>query len=186
VTLEHHPTGFAHVRAAIRDAAQAAWTDLRREHPESFYYFGLWTTPVAHRPAPTASSVEGLARTVADYRGRGLVVSADDLRWAENDSPFDLYGDDGFAEVERLFDAFGSPYDRPRAINEALFAAIAGALSDLDAEGFFGTAQARDAVVVNVTMPGHDTPADVLESARALNPRSALVRYEADWSDAAR
>jgi hypothetical protein len=182
VTLEHHPASYGRVRAAIREAARAAWTDLRREHPESFYYFGLWTTPLAHRPAPTAISLEGQARVVADYRAQGMPVTAEELRWAENDSPFDLFGDDGFAEVERLFDAFGNPYDRPRAVNEALFETITGALADLDAEGFFGTGTERDAVVVNVTMPGHDEADDLLASARALNPASALARYEADWS----
>lgn len=182
MTLEHHPAAYVRVRAAIRDAARTAWTALRREHPESFYYFGLWTTPVAHRPAPTAISSEGQARVAADYRARGMPVSADELRWAENDSPFDLFGDEGFSEVERLFDAFGNPYDRPRAVNEALFETITGALADLDAEGFFGTGAARDAVVLNVTVPGHDEADDLLGSARALNPASALARYEADWS----
>jgi len=182
VTLEHHPAAYDRVRAAIREAARAAWTDLRREHPESFYYFGLWTTPLAHRPVPTAISAEGQARVVDDYRMRGMVVSRDELRWAENDSPFDLFGDEGFAEVERLFDTFGNPYDRPRAVNEALFEAITGALADLDAEGFFGTGTERDTVVVNVTMPGHDEADELLASARALNPASALSLYEADWS----
>ena len=183
MTLEHHPAAYARVRSAIREAARRAWTELRREHPESYYYFGLWTTPLAHRPAPTALSVEGLRRTVADYDARGIPVTEDELRWAENDSPFDLYGDAGFAEVEDLFDTFGNPYERPRAVNEALFEAIAGALADLDADGFFGTGPDRDAVVVNVTMPGHDEAEDLLESARALNPPTALARYEADWSE---
>ncbi len=180
MTLTHHPAAYSRLRVAIGDAARTAWTRLRREHPESFYYFGLWTTPLAHRPAPTALSVEGLARTVEDYRGRGMSVTADELRWAENDSPFDLFGDEEFAEVEARFDAFGNPYERPREVNAALFDAIAGALADLDAEGFFGTGPARDRVVVNVTLPGHDHPAELLESARALNPAGALARYEAD------
>ncbi|MFF2051269.1 DUF4303 domain-containing protein [Leifsonia sp. NPDC058194] len=183
MTLEHHPAAYDRVRAAIRDAARTAWTNLRREHPESFYYFGLWTTPLAHRPAPTAISTEGQARALDDYRARDLAVSADDLRWAENDSPYDLFGDDGFAEVELLFDAFGNPYDRPREVNEALFETITGALADLDAEGFFGAGAERDTVVLNVTMPGHDEKDDLLESARALNPPSALVRYEADRAE---
>lgn len=183
MTLAHHPAGYSRLRAAIRDAARAAWTRLRQEHPESYYYFGLWTTPLAHRPAPTALSVEGLARTVDDYRARGMSVTEDELRWAENDSPFDLFGDEEFAGVEAQFDAFGNPYERPREVNAALFDAISGALVDLDAEGFFGTGEARDRVVVNVTLPGHDRPADLLESARGLNPPGALLRYEADWAE---
>lgn len=172
---------FALVRSAIRDAARAAWTDLRNEHPSyAFYYFGLWTTPLAHRPAPTACSTEGLERAVAASRAAGIDADADSLRWSVNDSPYDLAGDEHFARLDAVFETFGDTYDRPRAVNEQLLRAMIDALAELDTEGFFGTGDARDAVVVNVTLPGRDEPADALESARSLNPPSALTRYEAD------
>ncbi|SEA43249.1 DUF4303 domain-containing protein [Leifsonia sp. 21MFCrub1.1] len=171
----------AQIRSALRCAARSAWTALRAERPdETFYYFGLWTTPLAHRPAPTACSFEGLERAVEHCRAEGVEVAADELRWAVNDSPYDLYGDSLFVEVELLFDAFDGPYDRTPELTAALLDAMIGALADLDAEGFFGGGAARDAVVLNVTTPGHDTDVDLLASARRINPPTALVRYESD------
>ncbi|WP_285117466.1 DUF4303 domain-containing protein [Leifsonia sp. fls2-241-R2A-40a] len=165
---------FARIRSAIRDAARTAWTRLRDERPsESFYYFGLWTTPLAHRPVPTACSEEGLRRAVADGDG-------DALRWSVMDSPYDLFGDESFARLEPLFEEFGEPYDRPPVMNAALVDAMAGALAELDEEGFFGVGAARDAVVVNVTLPGADDIGAAIESARRLNPPGALLRYERD------
>jgi hypothetical protein len=176
---------FARIRAEIRDAARAAWSALRAERPaERFYYYGLWTSPLAHRPAPTACSAEGLRRAADAYRADGLTVDEDELRWAVNESPYDLYGDDHFARLEPLFDALGGPYDRPRAVNEELLEAMIGALGDLDAEGFFGTGAEREALVINVTMPGHEHPREAVETARRLNPGAALARYEAGLSAA--
>ena len=171
----------AHIRSALRAAARSAWTALRAERPsETFYYFGLWTTPLAHRPAPTACSLEGLELAVERCRAEGVEVDAGELRWAVNDSPYDLFGDRLFAEVEPLFDALGGPYERSSELNAELLDAMVGALADLDAEGFFGVGASRDAVVLNVTTPGHDTEAELLASARRINPPGALVRYEAD------
>ncbi|WP_374009342.1 DUF4303 domain-containing protein [Leifsonia sp. LS-T14] len=173
---------FARIRSAVAGAAREAWTRLRDEHPDDdFYYFGLWTSPVAHRPAPTACSLQGLS-AAARSCDEELPVAVDDLRWDVNSSPYDLFGDEFFARLDPLFEALGDPYDRPRGTNQALLDAMEGALADLDADGFFGAGAARNAVVVNVTMPAHERPGDALESARRLNPGGALTRYEADLS----
>src|SRR6478735_1447563 len=177
---------IARIRSALRDAAREAWSALREERPaEAFYYFGLWTTSLAHRPVPTACSYEGLQQAVEAARAEGLAVEEETLRWSVNDSPYDLYGDELFARLEPLFDTLGSPYDRPRAVNEELLEAMIGALADLDAEGFFGVGAAREAVVVNVTLPERDSVTGVLESARRLNPPGALARYARELGSAA-
>ncbi|WP_262967456.1 DUF4303 domain-containing protein [Leifsonia xyli] len=79
-----------------------------------------------------------------------------------------------------LFEEFGSPFDRPPATGEALLGCLRGALSDLDAEGCFGSGKQRNAVVVNLSFPGADTPGELIAQARSLNPASALARYEHD------
>jgi len=169
------------IRVAIREASRLAWTELRSAKPsESFYYFGLWTTSVVHRPAPTAVSCEGLAAVASEYAARGSDASEEDLRWSHCDSPYDLFGDHHFASVAELFIAIGDPYERPDAVNEALLDALVGALADLDREGFFGVGSERDRVVVNVTMPGEEDELSILSRARKLNPRSALRLYERD------
>lgn len=177
--------GFAHIRSALAEAAHAAWTHLRVDRPgERFYYYGLWTSPLAHRPAPTACSEEGLRSAVTASAADGIAADGDDLRWVVNASPYDLAGDARFARIEPLFEELGDPYERSREVNVALLAAMEGALADLDADGFFGRGAARDAVVLNVTMPAHEHPLEALESARRLNPPAALVRYAADLAGA--
>lgn len=169
------------VRLAIREAARSAWNDLRTLHPgESFYYFGLATTAQSHRPAPTAASYDGLAGTVAGYRRQGVELLPDELRWSELESPFALFGDVHFGEVGRLFDSFGPPFERSAAVNGRLREAMIAALAELDAEGVFGVGAQRDAVVVNVTVPGGCDTALELATARRLNPPAALDRYEDD------
>ncbi|MBN9629181.1 MAG: DUF4303 domain-containing protein [Actinobacteria bacterium] len=169
------------VRVAVREAARSAWDDLRSVHPsESFYYFGLATTAQSHRPAPTAASYDGLARTVAGYRHQGVELLPDELRWSELESPFAFFGDTHFHEVERLFDGLGDPFERSAAVNGRLREAMVAALADLDADGVFGVGAQREAVVVNVTVPGDGDAALELASARRLNPPAALDRYEND------
>ena len=169
------------VRVAVREAARRAWNDLRTVHPgEAFYYFGLATTAQSHRPAPTAASYDGLARTVAGYREQGVELLPDELRWSELESPYAFFGDAHFREVEQLFDGLGDPFERPAAVNGRLREAMVAALAELDAEGVFGRGAQRDDVVVNVTAPGDADAALELASARRLNPPSALDRYEDD------
>lgn len=150
---------------------------------DSFYYYGLWTTGAIHRPAPTACSIEGLATVTSQYCANGSSPSDVGLKWAESDSPYDLFGDEYFVEVEALFDELGNPYDRPLEVTKALLECIIQALGDLDREGFFGIGAARDKVVINVTMPGEEEEASVLARARKLNPASALREYEKDLLD---
>lgn len=169
------------VRVAVREAARSAWDDLRTLHPgETFYYFGLATTAQSHRPAPTAASYDGLARTVVGYRQQGVELLPDELRWSELESPFAFVGDAHFDQVERLFDGLGNPFDRSAAVNGRLREAMVAALAELDAEGVFGVGAQRDAVVVNVTVPGDGDTELELASARRLNPPTALDRYEDD------
>ncbi|WP_236609497.1 DUF4303 domain-containing protein [Leifsonia xyli] len=108
------PESLTLIRMAVREAARDAWNALRTAHPDdTFYYFGLWTTPLAHRPAPTAASIEGLDRAVAELRADGVERRPEELRWSVNDSPYDLYGDEHFRPVAALFEEFGYPVRPP-------------------------------------------------------------------------
>lgn len=171
------------IREAVREACRKAWTELRQACPgETFYYYGLWTTAVLHHPAPTACSVEGLQRIVAEAATQPRSWAAEkELRWSESDSPYDLFGyDEFFGQVERLFTDLGDPYERSDELCTALTNALSGALADLDQEGFFGAGALRESVVINLTFPGEEDEADAVARARQLNPPSALQQYECD------
>ena len=169
---------YERIRSALRDAARSAWSDLRAARPdETFYYFGLATTPQSHRPAPTASSREGLDRTIAGYREQLVELLHDEVRWSDLESPYALYGDAHFHAVDGLFDALGDPFDRAEDVNATLREAMVEALQELDAEGFFGEGAARDTVVVDVTVRDGATTLAGLASAGRLNPAAALQGY---------
>jgi len=172
---------YERIRSVIREAARSAWLELRAARPnETFYYFGLVTTPNSHRPAPTASSFEGLDRAVAGYREQRIELLHDELRWSDLESPYALYGDAHFRDVEPFFDALGSPYDRAPQVNRSLREAMVGALADLDADGFFGRGAARDDVVLDVTVSDEAGAIARLASASRLNPATALAGYPLD------
>jgi Domain of unknown function (DUF4303) len=176
---------------AIREAAGRAFSSLRQAYPsDDFYYFALVTTSDALRPGPSASSMQGLERTFTDYRARGFASEPADIRWSEADSPYDGFGDEHFAEVEQLFLAHGDHRDLPGSEFEAevarRWAAMEGALRELDAEGFFGTGVTRERVVINVVAPGDESEETVIARAARLNPPVSLIQLRQDLGGASR
>ena len=173
----------------IREAAKQAFCALRSAYPdESFYYFALITTGDGLRPGPSASSEEGLQRAVEEYRSSGQTVETSEVRWSEADSPYNLFGDEFFHEVEQAFLEVGEhrdwPPDEYREEVELRFRAMETALIELDREGFFGQGDERAGVVINVVAPGEEDEEVVLGRAARLNPEESLLQIRADlWGD---
>jgi hypothetical protein len=117
---------------------------------------------------------------VAGYREQRIELLHDELRWSDLESPYALYGDAHFRDVEPFFDALGNPYDRAPQVNRSLREAMVGALADLDADGFFGRGAARDDVVLDVTVSDEAGAIARLASASRLNPATALAGYPLD------
>ncbi len=173
------------MRDAIREAARHAFRALRSANPhEHFYYFALVTTGDALRPGPSACSLEGLERVLDRYRAKGLACGADVLRWSEADSPYHLYGDEHFRDVEALFLLGGDHHALPQPAYEAevaaRFQAMEDALGDLDRKGFFGAGPERFAVVINVISTGEEDEDAILARAARLNPAESLVQFRHD------
>jgi hypothetical protein len=173
------------LQTAIHEASRQAFAAVREAYPgEDFYYFALVTTEDALRPGPSASSVQGLESVVARYRTEGHNVTPADLRWSEADSPYNLYGDEFFGEVQRLFSQGGDHRKLPEAEYEAevarRFVAMEGALRALDEEGFFGSGRSRDRIVINVVAPGDEPEAVILDRATRLNPAASLSQLRRD------
>ncbi|MGV3533408.1 MAG: DUF4303 domain-containing protein, partial [Chthoniobacteraceae bacterium] len=60
------------------------------------------------------------------------------------------------------------------------FAAMEGALHELDEEGFFGSGPSRDSIVINVVAPGDESEAVILDRAARLNPAASLFQLRRD------
>lgn len=173
------------LRNSIREATRHAFVAVRTAHPrEHFYYFALVTTGDALRPAPSACSLEGLRRTLAQYRAKGSAVGADILRWSEADSPYHLFGDEHFRHVEALFLRRGDHRSLPEPAYEEevarRFQSMEDALHDLDREGFFGVGSERFEVVINVVAPGEEDEDTILARSARLNPTESLMQLRHD------
>lgn len=152
---------------AIADAARATFTALFQEHPGAYYYVTLVTDGLANRPCVSAWSREALAAAARPD------LPAEMIEWSYADSPYCLYRDDLFAEVEALF--LARP-DRSRPGEYDLrLRAMETAMATLDREGLFGVGAARlRTVVVVEVMPPDYTNA---ERARRLNPPEAIREW---------
>jgi hypothetical protein len=172
--------------AALADAARRAFTQVRAAHPaEEFYCFALFTSADAGGIEPTCNGEQGLREAAQDYvdaDGGTLATRLAELRWSPADSPYHLFGDEHFAEVQRLH-ARPDPYelddDAAEAEVQARLEACFDALAQLDGEGFFGRGAQRDGVLVTV-LQGDQSDRSRLRNARRLNPSTAVERLVGD------
>ena len=85
----------------IATAARAAFSDLFATHAEAFYYCTLVTSAEAHTPRISAWSTEALQRMAAENSATAARCS----KWSYADSPYCFFGEEHFAEVDRVCDA---------------------------------------------------------------------------------
>jgi len=168
--------------AAIAQATRQAVETLFREHAEDFYCIALITTGEAHAPFLSAWSWQALS---AETRRQGL-DSDEALKWSYADSPYAVFGEGCFAEMNRYF------AQRPameHTLRDAAWAAefdlrltaMEDAVRQQDAQGLFGTGAERDKRVVTVEV----VPPDRGTTARALwlNPPAAPVHWLAEAAE---
>ncbi|HEY3505420.1 MAG TPA: DUF4303 domain-containing protein [Actinocatenispora sp.] len=157
---------------ALADATRAAVTDLYRDNPgHTFYYVALATPGEAFGPALSAWSREALVGP----------PDADDVRYPYADSPFSIVGEDHLTPVRDLFAARAQIHGIPD--DDAEYAlrmrAIETALHRLDAEGLYGSGEARTHVLVLAdVVPGDPENPD---RARRLNPPGPALDAWLAW-----
>jgi len=177
----------AELTAALVEAARRAFTQVRAEHPaEVFYCFALCTSADVGYIEPTCSGEQGLREVAQDYvqaDGGTLATQLAELRWSPVDSPYHSFGDEHFAEVQRLLAARPDPYDLDEDAADvevrARFEACFGALAQLDREGCFGDGAQRNRVLVTV-LQGDQSDRSRLRNARRLNPAMVVQRLAED------
>jgi len=166
--------------AATRSAVSALFAQFPDER---FYYLSLILSDPCLPPALTAMSDGFLARARAE--------DPDDayLKWDYSRSPVYPYGwDDHYARARRLLELRPDltaiqDEDAWDAEHRARLAAMEAAVSRLDAEGLFGTADRRAGLVVGVEVmpPDEENTARV----RRLNPPEALREWLAEAAEQA-
>lgn len=166
-------------RAAVGEAVRLAFEDLRAAHPdERFYAFALYTDDGAMGVSAAANMEEGLAAKIAAY---GDEAEPAYLRWATSEWAYEGIGWDRTQGVYHAITAMGEAAEEFDAFRAGVLALMEGVMADLDAAGFFGRGEAREGVTLLCSITDADD-AETYErrTVRALNPPSAIERYEAD------
>jgi hypothetical protein len=163
------------LRQMIRDAARSAFRAVRSKPPgERFYAFALQALDDASGVYAHANTEEGYQRTLARARTRPWPVEERYCRWYWGEwdrKNIEAPSFRGIYEFIRLNSGSVSPpgwWDAGRAI---VFAAMVGALVDLDAEGVFGRGAEREQLTLFCTVEDSWCREWVEEeSAARLNP----------------
>ena len=173
---------------------RAAFEKIRAERPaDHFYCFGLYTSGEFAFAAATASSYEGLEEAAVRYRAMTSFSSwaVEDLRrflkWSPCDSPLHhLAGVDfeamepTMAEIVGIFDSIEE--EAFPEFCEQVHDAFIRALHRLDESGVFGTAEEREAVIVNLLL-GDQSDEDRLDYAARLNSESQVKKLAIEFED---
>lgn len=168
---------FSALRSEIRDAARRAFGAVTSRPNERFYAFALYSDDGAMTVAPAANSEEELARKAQEY---GCAPISDWLRWSTAEWDYEYEGSEHFAAVHEIlnveYDCSDAEFD---AFRTKLYETMVQALGDLDAEGFFGTKEMREAVTIFCSISDSDD-AERLEdaSAQQLNPSTVYQKFK--------
>lgn len=174
----------AKLRVAVREAARAAFSEIRKKHPkETFYVFGLMTNDAAQYLFPMSNTEQGLKRTVKKYRQDGNPdQTEDELRWSFGDWTYAKDGEAHFDAVNEML-AVATEFDDvdddeiEKIVGKLMDAVVAG-LKDLDQEGFFG--EGTDRLEIAVMIVGDLDAGLTREWVAKLNPPAV-----ATWVDSA-
>lgn len=181
------------MRREIAAAARRAFQTVVNNHPnERFYAFALYSDDAAMTVVSAANSEEALKRKA---RNEAENSPTQDLsgwaRWATGEWAYEAEGGEHFDRVHDLLNAadlLGAEDDCDDrefpAFKADLYNTMIEALGDLDAEGFFGIGEQREAVTVFCSISDSDD-AEELEnrSAQKLNSASVYEKFKNRYGD---
>ena len=160
----------------IREATQKALKKLFDTHNEKFYYCSLITTGEGLCPVISAWSEEALEREA--NKAKDAAEAKYYLKWSYGESPYFAYGEEYFADVNRVFlermRKITTEDERDREVRLRINS-MEKVMHDLDADGLFGQGKKRLGIVINAEfMPPDFTN---IERALRLNPNEALKEW---------
>lgn len=168
----------------IAAAARQSFGDLLARHgDETFYAFALYTDEDCITIAPAANSQERHQATLAALDDKPDRQERNYYRWASSEWAYEAWAGEPFNPISSRLRAACAAVSGDAAAFAAFKAqvhqAMAGALRQLDGEGFFGRhRQEANAAVLFITAPdADDTEAMEDQSARLLNPPAVCKAF---------
>lgn len=167
----------------LKEATRKAFIDLFNEHPdEHFYYCTLVMMDAQGCPIVSAMSYEALEKVLQEYKekyGRDPKDTRKTLKWSFADSPYCVYGEEYFTDVQKMVEQKDMEVDMGAAdyFEEYEFRmdAMEKVMADLDKEGIFGSGEIRKHIVIaaEVMPPEYANTERVLR----LNPKETLKEW---------
>lgn len=173
----------AKIRDAFKQDLSAAWAYSRKQHPDhtpyAFVLYGVEGGPIPLL-GPHVLTEESLTQSAKRYVEQGHHESLDDarkaLRYSVADSPHFADLQDHVPTVDALMEAKAESLDEDAGFLLLVKAGVQ-ALSDLDAQGLFGTGTDRERLLLTVIFADSEkdwtTPA-----AKRLNPKVTFKRFQ--------
>jgi hypothetical protein len=171
---------YIRLQKEILSAARQAFSLVRQQHAdETFYAFGLATDSDVVTISPISNSEEGLQRLGQAYGEPDLPLW---LRWSPDEWEYWGAGDEYFAETRKTVGAWLYEDEDDGGFvtrKKGFLSVFAAALKELDAEGFFGEGEEREAVtlLLHITDPSDFEVEWMLNHVRELNPEQAYRGY---------
>lgn len=180
---------FSLLRSEIAAAARCAFATVLKNHPdEQFYAFALYSDDAAMSVVPAANSEEALRRKAQNEKqdegspapdAPPVESSGEWARWFTGEWAYEAEGGEHFDRVDDLLNAADNCADADfPAFRINLYETMIEALGELDAQGFFGTGEQREAVTLFCSISDSDD-AEQLEnrSAEKLNPAIVYEKF---------
>lgn len=189
------------IRSTLVAAARGAFGQIRElKADERFYAFTLCSDETAASVCASANTEEGFQRCLASYEGKyrkGIeeTIAKSGMTWADYTNYFRwnppewAYHNTGSGEFRALDPLIPDPIpdedDQPEeslAYRAMLYGSMFLAMKALDDEGFFGSGEQRESVVL---LCDHVDPPEkywfAVESARRLNPPRVFDGFLQQW-----
>lgn len=146
--------------------------ELFDNHPnEDFYYIALITSGEAHSPVLSAWSYQALYKLSNNDKEEERLI-----KWSYADSPYTMYKNDYFHNVEQIFKSRDIEDLNEKDSNDEFdfrINAMVAAMQQADSNGVFGRGESRLNLLINVeVMPPDETN---VSRAKELNPKNSKI-----------
>ncbi|WP_373233277.1 DUF4303 domain-containing protein [Cohnella sp.] len=178
------------VTTKIYESTKRAFGDLMHSRAdEQFYAYALYTDSSAMTVVPAANSVQGLERRFTEEEDKSAASLAY-YKWATSEWFYEAWQDDEFSHIsdelrDYLFSSNFSDQNDEDQYRKRVLQSMIEALKKLDDEGFFGEGEAREKLVLFITLTDDDSAEAVEnESAQILNSASAYEKFVGRYENA--